>query len=111
MEFGDTHELSAARKPDVEAVEEIEVVEEVEPPVAAMESESFSGGFELVEELDSLGAVRENRGRGPSGVCRGAHGVRGRASGEDEIEVVTVDADASESAGLALVRRCRAAGE
>ncbi len=85
MEFGDSHEVPAAPE-SVEPVLEVEIVEEVEA-VAAKEPESFSGGFELVEE--SPNEVPPAFAEEPM-----AFG----ASDEEEIEIVTVDAEASEEA-------------
>jgi len=93
MEFGDSHDLSGAFESPIEPieeVEEVEIVEEIEPVVAsepkAPATEEFAGGFELVDEAPTFAEE-------PVVFTDSA------AEEEEEIEVFTIDADASEGAG------------
>ena len=86
MEFGDSHELPGATRPEVE---EIEIVEEVEPAAA----ESFSGGFELVDDSTPARSIEE----GPPAFPEEPVTLRD-ADSEEEIEIVTVDAESSSEA-------------
>ena len=96
MEFGDSHDLSGASESpiepihEVEEVEEVEIVEEIELVVAsepkAPATEEFAGGFELVDEAPTFAEE-------PVVFTDSA------AEEEEEIEVFTIDADASEGAG------------
>src|SRR3990172_6330670 len=93
MEFGDSPDLPGAFEPPIEPieeVEEVEIVEEIEPVVAsepkAPATEEFAGGFELVDEAPTFAEE-------PVVFTDSA------AEEEEEIEVFTIDADASEGAG------------
>ncbi len=99
------------RASPMRGVEEIEVVEEVEPPVAAMESESFSGGFELVEESTPSAPPAKTVDEGPPAFAEEPMVFGGAPAGEEEIEIVTRRRRRFRGRGLALVRGCRAAGE
>ncbi len=82
MEFGDS--------------QEIEIVEDIEP--APVQSEAFSGGFELVEESTPAAPPARAVDQGPPSFSEEPTAFAGSPSEEEEIEIVTVDEDASEEA-------------
>jgi tetratricopeptide (TPR) repeat protein len=90
MEFGDSHELAGAAELAAQEVEEIAIVEEIEPAPEAPEAE-FTGGFELVDEEAESPPPSAISDEPPSfaeePMVFGGSGVH-----EEEIEVVTVDA-------------------
>ncbi len=95
MEFGD-HELSRASASPAPEVEEIEIVEEIEPAAdlvaAATPTEELSGGFELLDEPTPAAApVRAFADELPTFAEEPVVFVDS-APGEEEIEVVTADA-------------------
>jgi hypothetical protein len=90
MEFGDSHELAAAPPPEVE---EIEIVEEVEPAAAAAPSEEFSGGFELVDDSSPASGLDE----GPQAFSEEPMAL-GASDSEEPIEIVAVETESSDEA-------------
>jgi hypothetical protein len=97
MEFGDSHELAGAAKIGAAPeAEEVQIVEEIEPAAAAAEAaaEELSGGFELVEESarTTPRAVSDE----PPTFSEEPVIFADSAAEEEEIEIVTADADAAE---------------
>jgi len=86
MEFGDSHELPGA----AEEVEEIAIVEEIEPAPEAPAAE-FAGGFELVDEPVEAAPPRRPISDEPPTFAEEPVIFAGSGGGEEEIEVVSVD--------------------
>jgi hypothetical protein len=106
MEFGESQELPAASEStpsEVDEVEEIAIVEDIEPSAPA---EEFSGGFELVDESAPVARPSFEAGQladepptfAEEPMAFGADA----AEAEEEVEIVTIDADAAEGAELSL---------
>jgi tetratricopeptide (TPR) repeat protein len=103
MEFGDSHDLSGASKSPIEPIEEFEIVEEIEPVIAsepeAPAAEEFAGGFELVDEATPVARPASAlTDEAPAFAEEPVVFTDSAAEEEEEIEMVTVDADASEGA-------------
>jgi len=102
MEFGDGHDLSGASE---SPVEEVEIVEEIEPVVTsepkAPATEEFAGGFELVDEATPAAPpARAFTDEAPTFAEEPVVFTDSAAEEEEEeIEIFTIDADASEGAG------------
>jgi len=101
MEFGESHELPGASEPPAEEVEEIQVVEDIEE-IAASEpaappTAEFAGGFELVDESTPVAPPARAFTDEPPTFDEEPV-VFTDSTEEEEIEIVTVDADASEEA-------------
>ncbi len=100
MEFGDSHELPGASEPPAEEVEEVQVVEEIEEITASEPAEppaaEFAGGFELVDESTPAAAPARAFTDEPPTFDEEPVVFTDSAAEEEEIEIVTVDADASE---------------
>ena len=103
MEFGDGHDLSGASE---SPIEEVEIVEEIEPVVTsepkAPATEEFAGGFELVDEATPAAPpARAFTDEAPTFAEEPVVFTDSAAEEEEEeeIEIFTIDADASEGAG------------
>lgn len=105
MEFGDSHDLSGASESPIEEVEEVEIVEEIEPVVTskpkAPATEEFAGGFQLVDEATPVARpARAFTDEAPTFAEEPVVFTDSAAEEEEEeIEIFTIDADASEGAG------------
>ncbi|MGH9390192.1 MAG: cyclic nucleotide-binding domain-containing protein [Vicinamibacteria bacterium] len=100
MEFGDSHELPGAPESPAEDVEEVQVVEEfeevaVEEP-AATPTEEFTGGFELVDESTPVSPPSPAFADEAPTFAEEPVVFTDSVAEEEEIEIVTVDAEASE---------------
>ena len=103
MEFGDSHDLPGSSETSVEEIDEVQIVAEIEPDAdpAAPSTEQFSGGFELVEESAPPAPPARAIPDEPPTFAE-EHVVFAEPATEreeeEEIEIVTVDDDASECA-------------
>jgi hypothetical protein len=95
MEFGESQGLPGAPEPPVEELDEIEIVEEIQPVATPGPSkpaaEELAGGFELVDESTPVSPPsRAVTDEAPS-FAEEPVPIEGSAP-EEEIEIVTVDA-------------------
>lgn len=98
MEFGDSHELPGGSESPVEQVadvgevEEVQIIEEIEPAPRAQE---FSGGFELVDDSTPAAPPARAIPDEPPTFAEEPVVFTDTSVEEEEIEIVTVDVEPS----------------